>query len=159
MSLMQRADKVAFYGVPQEGGGVVYHKMKGFTEFSVSKNPKEYSRQYVDEYFEETDVTGYSPSISYAFDRYTDNPVHTDMVAITDEERVGSDAVRSILLVDMTTESENGYQASIREFSVIPDSEGSSLDAYTYTGVLKVKGDRVVGTAVLTDDTAVFQNA
>ena len=43
--LVQRADKVAFYGVKGEGDAVTYHRMKGFTDISTSKNPKEYSRK------------------------------------------------------------------------------------------------------------------
>ena len=53
----------------------LFTRMKGFTELSGSKNPTEYSRQYVDEIFESTDVTGYSPSWSFAFDDYTEDAV------------------------------------------------------------------------------------
>lgn len=38
--LVQRADKVAFMKVDD-----TYHRMKGFTGLSNSKNPKEYTRQ------------------------------------------------------------------------------------------------------------------
>ena len=153
--LVQRADKVAYYGVPgASGGAVTYHRMKGFTDISTSKNPKEYSRQYVDEYFEETDVTGYSPSISYGFDQYVGDPVHADLVKISDDELLGQDAVRSIVMVDMSAELTDGKYAAIkRDFSVIPDSEGDSMDAYTYSGNMKVKGGKVAGQATITDDT------
>jgi hypothetical protein len=57
-TMVQRADKVAYLGIKGTGDTFTYHRMKGFTEMSVSKNPKEYNRQYVDEAFEETDVTG-----------------------------------------------------------------------------------------------------
>ena len=154
--LVQRADKVAFYGVKGEGDAVVYHRMKGFTDLSTSKNPKEYSRQYVDEYFEQTDVSGYSPSIAYGFDHYVGDPVHADLVKITDDELLGSDAVRSIIMVDMTQETAGKFKAVKRDFSVIPDSEGDSMDAYTYSGNMKVKGDKVVGQAAITDDTLTF---
>ena len=74
--LVQRSKKVAFYKV-----GDKYERMTGFTSMSKSSNPKEYSRQYVDEDGEVTDVTGYSPSIDYAFDQYENNAVHDDIVA------------------------------------------------------------------------------
>ena len=155
--LVQRADKVAFYGVKGEGDAVTYHRMKGFTDISTSKNPKEYSRQYVDEYFEETDVTGYSPSISYGFDQYVGDPVHADLVKISDDELLGGDAVRSIIMVDMSAELTGGKYAAIkRDFSVIPDIEGDSMDAYTYSGNMKVKGAKVSGQATITDDTLTF---
>ena len=48
-TLVQRADKVAFY---KPKTGEKYFRMKGFTGLSISKNPKEYTRQYVDELFD-----------------------------------------------------------------------------------------------------------
>lgn len=95
--LVQRSKKVAFYKVDDK-----YERMTGFTSMSKSSNPKEYSRQYVDEDGEVTDVTGYSPSIDYAFDQYENNAVHDDIVAITEDELMGSDAVREIVIVDFT---------------------------------------------------------
>lgn len=77
--LVSRSKKVMFYGVPDSTGeNVIFKRMKGFTDQSTSKNPKEYARQYVDELFEQTDVVGYSPSTSYGFDQYAGNTVHDD---------------------------------------------------------------------------------
>jgi len=145
-NLVKRNKKVMFYGI-LNAGTTLYHRMKGFTDSSISKNSKEYSRQYVDEDFEQTDVTGYSPSMSYAFDQYTENLVHDDIVSITDNEKMGADAVRSIINVDFTKSglAANSFVAIKRDFAVIPDSEGDSTDAYTYSGNLKVKGEKVIG--------------
>ena len=97
-TLVPRSKKVLFYGVPAASGDTTtYHRMKGFTDVSTSKNAKEYTRQYVDELFEQTDVTGYSPSTSYGFDQYAGDPVHADIVKITDDELIGSNAVRILL--------------------------------------------------------------
>lgn len=143
MGLVGRHEKVAFYGVPSTGGTVTFNRMKNFTSLSTSKNPQEYSRHYVDEAFEQTDVTGYSPSISYAFDLDSENAVHADIVGITDGEKIGNDAVRTIIVVDLTTDGETSGKkvAFKRNFSVIPDSEGDSTDAYTYSGTFKTKGN------------------
>lgn len=161
--LVQRANKVAFYGVPGSGSDVTYSRMQGFTELSQSKNAMEYSRQYVDELFEQTDVVGYSPSISYNFDEYTDNAVQEDIVSITDREVVGSDAVRKILLVDMTNReaAADSCPAIMREFAVIPDGEGDSMEAYTYSGTFRAKGALVYGNATVSADgtTATFTPA
>lgn len=141
--LVKRHQKVAFYGVSaSEGGEATFHRMTGFTGLSTAKNPKEYSRQYVDEAFEQSDVTGYSPSMSYAFDQYKGNIVHEDIIKISDEELTGDDAVREIVLVDFTEKSKAGTEcrAVKRNFSVIPDSEGDGTDAYTYSGSFKTKG-------------------
>lgn len=146
--LVNRAEKVAFIGVPGEDT-VTYKRMRGFTELSKSANPQEYSRKYIDELYERSDVVGYSPSFSYAFDLFRGNPVHEEFAKIADEELVGTAAVRSIIIVDMTQEgaASGAKKAVKRDFSVIPDSEGSEAEAYTYSGNLKVNGDAVNGSA------------
>lgn len=118
------------------------------------KNAKEYTRQYVDELFEQTDVTGYSPSTSYGFDQYAGDPVHADIVKITDDELIGSNAVRSLILVDLSATGATATTAPAmkRDYAVIPDSEGGSMDAYTYTGNFRSKGEKVTGTATTDDD-------
>ena len=150
--LIKRSGKVAFFGVPKEGGSgdPTFKRMKGFTDMSQSKNPSEYSRKYVDEDFEQTDVTGYSPSISYTFDMYNGNPVLEDIVKITDNELTGNDAIRDIVLVDIASK-----KAVKRSFAIVPDTEGDSTDAYTYSGNLKVKGEKVFGTVVLSENDTV----
>ena len=142
-NLVQRTGKVAFYRVKGES---IYRRMEGFTSLSNAKNPKEYSRQYVDEDFERTDITGYSASISYAFDKYKNNAVLDDIVNITENELIGQDMVREILVVDMTTSnSSNGSvytaNAKIRQYSVIPDTDGDSTDCLTYSGTFKTRGE------------------
>ena len=145
--ILKRSDKKAFYEV-----GGKFMRMRGFTDFSMSKNPTEYSRKYVDEVSERNDVVGYNPSISFEFDRFSDDEVHADMVSIAVNEAVGSDAVRSILLVDTSEETENGFKAQKREFAVIPDSEGNDSDTYTYSGTLKANGAIVRGFATTNDN-------
>ncbi len=155
-NIVQRAKKLAFYGVPKENE-TVFHRMKGFTKLETEKNPSEYSRQYVDELFEETDVTGYSPSVLYEFDRYADDPVHQDMVLLTDREMIGDDAVRTLIMADLALPNEDGsFPAIMRDFAVIPDSEGDGTDAYIYTGSFRAKGEKVIGTVQITDEVAVF---
>ena len=150
--LVKRSDKVTFFGV-KNGETVVFKRMTGFTELNTSKNPKEYNRQYVDEEFEQSDIVGYSPSMSFAFDKYSDNDIHKDLASISDNELCGDAAVRSLIIVDLTDGSdENGYKAVKRDFSVICDSEGNSMDAYTYSGNFKVKGEKVFGVAKSEDD-------
>lgn len=153
-TIVKRSDKVAFYGVPSAGGEIIYHRMKGFTELTTSKNASEYSRQYVDEEFETTTTSRYSPSISYAYDEYVGDDVQADIIRITDHETIGSDAIREIVLVNFSDgEEQKGYAAMKRPFAVIPDSEGGSMDAYTYSGTFKSAGEKVSGTAIY-DETA-----
>lgn len=151
--VVKRSDKVAFYGVA-EGDSVTFHRMKGFTDISISRNPKEYSRQYVDEEFERTDVVGYATSMSYGFDQHVGDAVHEDIAAVHNSELLGTDAVRSIIIVDFTQKgsADKTFVARKRDFAVIPDGEGDSMDAYTYSGTLKTAGETIVGTAVSADE-------
>ena len=88
------------YGVNVSGDTYEYHRMRFFTELGMTKNPNEYSRKYVDEATERTDITAYAPEISYAFDKYRSDSVLDDIIRITNEEKLGSDAVRQIIWVD-----------------------------------------------------------
>jgi hypothetical protein len=126
--------------------------MENFTAMSKSMNAKEYTRQYVTMESESTDVTGYSPSVEYAFDCSTTDAVHGDIATVSDEEKTGTDAERYIYSVDLTKTSGAGFVATKRLYSVIPDAEGDSMDAYTYSGSFKTKGNIVKGVAVLNSD-------
>lgn len=125
-----------------------YHLMgEGFTDLSESKNPKEYSRQYVHERTERTDVTGYAPSIGYSADVYDDNPVVSELVAVSDQELVGSAAQRNFVSVNLWKRvGADTYEAFRRKWAVIPDGKGDGTDALIYTGNLKAVGDFEKGT-------------
>lgn len=150
--IAKRSDKIAFYGIVNNGE-TEYKRMRGFTVLSINKNPVEYSRRYIDEKTERNDVVGYAPSISYSFDKFSDDLVHNDIIKVADDELVGADAVRSIILVDLTKEISDGeYAAVSRSWSIIPDSEGNDTNAYTYSGTLKANGDIIKGSAASSDN-------
>lgn len=155
-TLVKRSDKVSFFG-NVSGGTETFNRMRGFTTMSGSKNPSEYSRQYVDEEFETTDVTGYSPSIEFGFDQYTEDPVHEEMVEILDGEKTGTDARRNIVTVDFSQPGETSgtYKATKREYAIIGDADGDSMDAYTYSGTFRATGKRIEGTASVDNNGAV----
>ena len=148
--IVARHKKVSFYGVLTTSSGTTTEtltRMPKFTQLSASKNAIEYSRQYVDESFQETDVVGYSPSISYAFDRHRNSAVQDDIVKIHDEELIGNDAVRNIVTVDTDT-----GEAVMRPYAVVPASEGDNINIMTYSGNFKCHGEQIIGTATTTDD-------
>ena len=149
--ITKRNDKVAFMELTQNSG--TYVRMRGFTEFSLSKNPVEYSRRYIDEKTERNDVVAYSPSISYSFDKFSDDDVHSELVSIADSEIVGDEAVRNIVIVNLS-DSDDTKSAYSREWTVIPDNEGDDTDAYTYSGTLKANGEILIGTATSSDNWA-----
>ena len=148
--IKKRSDKIAFYGVT-ENNVTTYYRMKGFTDFTVNKNPAEYSRKYVDESFEQSDVVGYSPSVSFALDVIKGNKVAEDIENISVKESVGEDIVRSIVIVDLSKRDETQFDAVMRDFSVIIDTEGSGTDAYQISGTLKAKSNVITGTATTSD--------
>lgn len=149
--LIRRDQKKAFWGIPSEGGETVFNRMKYFTEMSGNKNPIEYSRRYVDEKSERSDVTGYSESWSFAFDEYVGDAVLKDVVGIIENNKLGSDAHRDIVFVNFSKKAEEGtgYVACKQTFSVIADSEGGSTDSYTFGGNLKAVGDKIWGIATI----------
>lgn len=152
--IVMRTGKLAFYKCRDEG---IYRRMEGFTELSNSKGTKEYTRQYVDEDFDRTDVNGYSPEMSYAFDRYKSNKVLDDIIYITENELIGQDMVRDFVVLDMTTTaSGNGTtwtaEGKQRKWAVIPDTDGDTTDCMTYSGTFKCRGEMVNVRATTSDD-------
>lgn len=149
--LVNRSDMKAFYGIPQDMGAK-YVRMRGFTEISESKNPKEYTRQYVDEQFETTDVVGYSPSLSFGFDKYKGDEVLEDLASIIDNELTGTEAQREIIMVDFSSPvAEGGFAAKKRTFSIIGDNVGSGHDALVYSGTMRTAGDTINGVATIAE--------
>lgn len=155
--LVKRNGKVAYMDISTTSVAN-FQRMRKFTEISKSKNATEYSRTYVDEDGEVTDVTGYSEEISYAFDLYKGNLVHQKLVDITDNEKTGNDALVRILTVDFSKPVGSGYEARLRTYSVVPDAEGDSTDAYTYSGAFRKNSGFTIGVATITEDgmTATF---
>ena len=151
MSKLKRSEKLAFIAVPI-GNEPTFFRLKNFTEFTVSKNPVNYSRQYIDEDFKRNDVVSYAPSVSYSFDYDSESPSHSVIVNITDNEKLGADALVDIIFVDISTEDQIQQPASKRKWTVVPDKEGSDSTAYDYSGTLYANGKRIAGTATTTDN-------
>ena len=146
--LVIRSQRVSFMDV---GGKLT--RMTKFTSMTPAKNPKEYSRQYVDMATETTDVIGYSPSIEYNFDNHTNNAVHAKLAEISDDEMLGTDTHVDIVTVDLFGDGET-KPAIKRTYAVIPSGDSDGTEAMTYSGTFKAVSDIVKGTAVSTDDWA-----
>lgn len=150
--LVQRSEKVAYMQVLS-----ALERMRGFTSLNQSKNPIEYSRQYVDELFETTDTVGMSPSIDFEMDYYLNDVVSEKIATIFDDELVGDAANVDIVVVDFTKEdgvTPGTFAATKRTWAVIPDSEGDGTDAYKYSGSFRVKSNIAKGTVTTADDWA-----
>lgn len=146
-TLIQRSDRLAFMNTGTSAQPV-WSRMQGFSELSESKSTIEYSRHYVDEKTERTDVSGYSTEQSFSFDRYSPYEVHEKLAEIIDGEKLGTDARVEILVVDTFKETDNARR---RTYSVIPDTVGDGTDALVYSGTFKAAGDFTVCTATSTD--------
>lgn len=146
--LLERHKKLAFYGVPSSGtAGYVLTRMKFFTKLTTNKNPIEHNRKYVDEESQRNDVVGYNTSIEYGFDDYSTDTVLSDIANIHDKELTGDQATRAILLVD--TVNNKGY---LRNYAVIPGTDGDDANIYTYSGSFKANGEITTGTVTTSDD-------
>ena len=118
--LVKRSQRVAYMDTAAAEGPASFERMTGFTSMTNSKNPKEYSRQYIDMDTETSDVVGYAPAIEYSFDRYSSNPVHEKIAKIHDGELLGNDTHVDIVVVDLFKKSSAGekYHATKRTYAV-----------------------------------------
>lgn len=138
-----RADIVNFMGLTLDA--TIFHRMKGFTDGGKSLNPATYDRRYIDEKTERSDVVAYATEIAYAFDRMHGNAVHNVISKVHGDEIVGFNI--PIVTVNFNEPVEGGYKAKMRVWSVQPDSDGDSTDAYTYSGAFKANSSIVTGIA------------
>lgn len=153
VKIVGRHQRVAFMNTDTSGTTPQYERLTGFTNVTNNKNPKEYSRQYVDKESEDNDVVGYSPAIEYSFDRHTNTPVHEAICKVHDGELTGSAALVDIVVVDLFTADTDGKcVARKRTYAIIPDADGDGTDALIYAGPFKSKSDLEEGTAVLGED-------
>nr|DAZ15557.1 MAG TPA: hypothetical protein [Caudoviricetes sp.] len=151
--LVGRHKRLAFMEVTGTGSSTTLTRMTGFTSLSEGKEATEYSRQYVDEATERTDVVGYATSIDYEFDRYTNDPVCERLSEIADDELVGTDAQVNIVSVDIFTEdTQKRAIARKRTYSVIPDTTGDGTDALIYSGSFSAASEITKGYATSEDN-------
>lgn len=154
--LVRRSQRVAFYGVPEAGGGDVttFNRMEHFTSLTDGKNPITYERQYVDKDSQDSDVTGYGTTLEYGFDHHKNDTVLKDLAMVQDDELTGE--MRDIVVVDFFDKGEskkdNEYVARKRTYSILPDSSGDGTDALQYSGSFAVKTKIVKGYAIVSTD-------
>lgn len=151
--LVGRHKRLAFMEVTGTGSSTTLTRMTGFTSLSEGKEATEYSRQYVDEATERTDVVGYATAIDYEFDRYTNDPVCERLSEIADDELVGTGAQVNIVSVDIFTEdTQKRAIARKRTYSVIPDTTGDGTDALIYSGSFSAASEITKGYATSKDN-------
>lgn len=133
------------------GNAESYHLIgEGFTAFPEAKNPVEYTRKYVNDKTERTDVISYAPSISYSCDAISADPCVQKIMNITDNELLGIETYVEIINVNcwenVGSPEQSICKASKRTYAVIPDTKGDGTEALIYSGTLKAVSDPVFGT-------------
>lgn len=153
LKLKKRSEKLAFLEVKLGDKATGYCRLEGFTTQTFNANSEEYERQYIDEDTKRTDVKAHSESVNYNFDYYLHHPALEEIVKITENELTGYDAVRKILIVDMTSATAGGqYTATVRPYTVVPSSNGDTTDCMTYSGDFKSRGTKKTVKVTLDDD-------
>ena len=124
-----------------------YHEIgDGFTDFTENRNPKEYSRQYIHESAERTDLVGFAPSVTYAFDVYDADAVQEALLEIMLSEAVGDAAAVEVVTAFLHKTVEGSCVDAVkRSYTVCPAKLGAGTDALICSGTLKARGDGVRG--------------
>lgn len=156
-NLVPRHKVLIFYALPvgQSGSSVQWLRIHYCTELNINRNPEEYERKYVDEATKRSDIVAYGTSISYGFDKFTGDSVQIDLLEIINNERTGAEAIRKLAIVDVSTSS-NQPTAYIRDYSVVPGSEGDDENAYTYSGEFKAAGELTTAAVTSADNWETF---
>ena len=118
----------------------------GFTDFTENKNPREYSRQYIHESSERTDLIGFAPSVTYAFDVYDADAVQETLLEIMLSEAVGDAAAVEVVTAFLHKNlGGSRVEAVKRSYTVCPAKLGAGNEALICSGTLKARGDGVRG--------------
>ena len=126
----------------------VYNEIgEGFTDFTENKNPREYSRRYIHESTERTDLVGFAPSVTYAFDVCDTDCVQEHLLKMTMEEMVGADAQVTVVTAFLYRpgKREGCVCAVRRSYTVCPARLGSGTDALICSGTMKACSEAEAG--------------
>lgn len=157
-----------------------YYRLYGFTELSETANPQEYTRKYIDEARERTDIVGMTKTSSFNLDYHEGDLVHADIKKMYDKELTGTNTEREFIAVELfkdvkytdraemlqTKEAregksvvQTGKRAILRKYTVIISDSGGE-EAVTFAGSFNVSGDRIEGVAISDDgwQTCTFKN-
>lgn len=145
-----------------------YYRLYGFTELSETANPQEYTRKYIDEARERTDIVGMTKTSSFNLDYHEGDLVHADIKNMYDKELTGTNTEREFIAVELfkdvkytetpelqaketkTGVTKTGKRAILRKYTVIISDSGGE-EAVTFAGSFNVSGDRIEGVAISDD--------
>lgn len=130
--------------------GTTFLRMKGFTSQENTSNAETDETKYIDEPSKRKRTTGFSKEIGYEADRIVGDTIHTFLAEVEELEKAGVNV--EIVTVDFNRKKGEGYHATKRVYSVIPDGSGSDENKYTISGTFGANGGIIVGTAIPLDN-------
>lgn len=118
----------------------------GIESLTEEFNSETETKQWINNKNGTTLIKSYTPTISVSRDDCVDDETRTWIKKIINELPIGNAAQTYVVRVDMTSGSDNEYEAYRRKFAVSADSTGGDaggnvIDAVTLSGV----GDAVKG--------------
>lgn len=159
MALIKRSQWRAFMNTATPNSPQFALMGEGFTQLDESKNPVEYSRKYIHEDTERTDVVGYAPSLDYSVDTHSGEAPIEKIIEVHENEYTGNEAQVEIVSVNLfeAAAAAGSFVAYKRTYAIIPNNKNGD-NALVYTGTFKACGDKVKGsfnpqTGVFTPDT------
>ena len=121
---------------------------EGFKKLSQVKEPTEYTRRFVNESTDTTDIIKYNAEIAYEIDVFSGDPCVQRIVNITDEERRGKKARTDIitLFTEDIVAPPFVCKATKRKYTIIPDRIADDVSVLQATGKMVAMNDKIGGT-------------
>ena len=121
---------------------------EGFRKLSQVKEPSEYTRRFVNESTDTTDIIKYNAEIAYEIDVFSDDPCVRRIVHITDGERRGQKARTDIITLFTEDVVALPYvcKASKRRYAIVPDRIGDDISVLQTSGKMVALDEKIEGT-------------
>lgn len=122
---------------------------EGFTEAGVSFNGQTYTVKYISDKNERNYLVGYSPEIGFDANIYTNNPVMEKILDVIKQEKLGTDALCQIVIVDAYEWDgigPNVAPARKRDWTIVPEGMSSGVEALLMNGAFQSAGETEFGT-------------
>lgn len=144
MPELNRADIVAYLNT-----GDSYALIgEGVTDWTISGNPTQSTKQYVHQRTATGGVSGYAPTMAFTAARYSGDPAMTYIQEIADNWDTGEKAHTDIVIVNRAEGTATARPARKQKIMIAIDNPGSGPagENPAITGTFHYEGDQVKGT-------------
>lgn len=155
MGIRSRATEADFYKISKEATSFQFMGT-GFTGINEKPNGQTSEKRYVCDSSTTTTINKYNWNSEVTADQIANDAVIEDIVSIGKELKIGEEAEREYLKVDLDRPGQTEKTYYARKFKVAvqiteyPDNDGELQVNATFLGL----GDPVIGTATITDATS-----